>query len=697
MGGTFSGGEKMRLTLGQKLIGGFLIVAVLVLVSGVVGIVMSGKIAGSNTVITNEKVPIQTASTNMSLALTHAQTLAEQLINSKENIDEKVVQIKEAVGDADMWQSAMLMGTESQEFKASPEGAMYQKDGETLKVIKGSPEVQTLLAEVAKINTGFDTLLNNLVENQHKFLKYTAKVDGEAYELNTLLYKGQSETAAWVKSLKSCVDLDTPFSGFREPGETWVGKLLAGYTTDDEKFKEMLDKFKTNYEKMFKQAGVIANSGSQEEKKGLLRQTLPTLARVERTFDELIKYVDVIYADLSAKKKSDSQSLVKESDAIDEIVRKLTVQIEKEVSAAVGQANTAKNSATVLLTIITVGAVALAVILGITLALGITRPIIKISKDMKDGADQTTSAASQVSASSQSLSQGATEQASQLEETSSSLDQMASMTKMNADNASKASHLASEARSQAEKGDAAMKEMQGAMSSISHSSDEVSRIIKTIEEIAFQTNLLALNAAVEAARAGEHGKGFAVVADEVRNLAQRAAQAAKETASLIEQNIERTKGGAEIVTKASVSLAGIMDSAKKVADIVNEIAAASKEQSEGISQITTAVSSLDQVTQQNAASAEEGASAAEELSAQAEALNGMVSDLENLIEGRVGTSFSKRPAMRVSQERRQVQVAKKASAPKSVVHRAEHNSSGPKVMKPEEVIPLEDDKDFKGF
>jgi len=238
---------------------------------------------------------------------------------------------------------------------------------------------------------------------------------------------------------------------------------------------------------------------------------------------------------------------------------------------------------------------------------------------------QVTAGAAQMSSTSQSLSLGAAEQASSLEGISGSMNEIASQIRHSAENAAQADKLSRETKQFAEQGNSQMVELFVAMREINDSGRSISKIIKVIDEIAFQTNLLALNAAVEAARAGKHGRGFAVVAEEVRSLAGRSAQAARETADLIENSVGKVEQGAEMAEKSAMGLYSILSATEKMSVLVGEIAAAANEQAQGVAQITEGLCQVDQVTQQTTANAEECAAAAEELSSQANMLQQLVS------------------------------------------------------------------------
>jgi len=268
--------------------------------------------------------------------------------------------------------------------------------------------------------------------------------------------------------------------------------------------------------------------------------------------------------------------------------------------------------------------------------------------ELGDGADQVATAAGQVSSSSQSLAQGASEQAASLEETSASSEEINSMARRNTDNSRTTASLLGKSQEKVGQANLYLEEMITSMDLITKSSDQISKIIKVIDEIAFQTNILALNAAVEAARAGEAGMGFAVVADEVRSLAQRSAQAAKDTAVLIEDSINRSREGKTKVDQVALAIKEITAETSKIKVMVDEVSLGSEEQSRGIDQIGRAISQMEQVTQTNAAAAEESAAAAEELSAQSETLKDVIGRLQVMVGGgSQGSAISyRRPAPR---------------------------------------------------
>lgn len=285
--------------------------------------------------------------------------------------------------------------------------------------------------------------------------------------------------------------------------------------------------------------------------------------------------------------------------------------------------------------------------IGLFVAMSLSKTINFTSKELESSSHQVRDAAAQISDTSQTLSQSATEQASSLEETVATIEEITSMIKINSENAKQSSVLANGTSAIAVKGESQVNKLIDSIESIADDSKKIAEITNVIDDIAFQTNLLALNAAVEAARAGEQGKGFAVVAEAVRNLAQRSAESAKNIASLISVSVEKINAGSEQAKNSGLVLKEIVSETGKVAALSDELAKASEEQFNGISQIGKAMNQLDQVTQMNAASSEESAAAAEELSAQAYSLLANVETLQVLVNGDVEKNHQ-RPFLKVS-------------------------------------------------
>jgi len=336
-----------------------------------------------------------------------------------------------------------------------------------------------------------------------------------------------------------------------------------------------------------------------------------------------------------------------------------------------------------------ISALVLSVGTAIVIIRGTNSVLLRAITSIDEGSAQVASASSQVSAASNMLAEGASEQAASLEETSSSLEEMSSMTSQNAKSAQEAKSVADEMRKAADGSAEQMKQMQQAMDAIKESSAGISQIIKTIDEIAFQTNILALNAAVEAARAGEAGAGFAVVAEEVRNLAQRSAESAKETSGKIEGAIRNSARGVTISSKVAESLGEIVDKARRMNDLVGEIATASQEQDRGIGQLTTAVQQMDKVTQSNASNAEETASASEELNAHAELLKETVVELVALVRSDAQTRRSPGSAFHTpAAAKTSVGVSPAAKAKKPLA--AAHASATPNAAAEKHFLPMGD-------
>jgi len=335
---------------------------------------------------------------------------------------------------------------------------------------------------------------------------------------------------------------------------------------------------------------------------------------------------------------------------MEEAMAALSDSIEAEAKQA-NEDSAAKLSAFVR-TVSIESAIALAVlgVLSWFIAHSIPRPFAVLIKDLGEAARTNDGSAHVISQNSSVLAESASAQAASLEETSASLEEISSMAKRNSEGATRAKDLAQQARRAADAGTADVEAMNQAMAAIKASADGIAKIIKTIDEIAFQTNILALNAAVEAARAGEAGAGFAVVAEEVRALAQRSATAARETAERIEDSVTKSRHGAEVCAKVAAGLQEITTKSRQVDELVGEIAQASGEQTQGITQVNQAVSQMDKHVQAGAARAEEAASVAQELLAQSTALQGSVEELNRLVGGRTTATRAVAPGAKPTAE-----------------------------------------------
>ncbi|MGD8452648.1 MAG: methyl-accepting chemotaxis protein [Phycisphaerae bacterium] len=540
---------------------------------------------------------------------------------------------------------------------------------ERQKAEQAVPEIAPLLKEI---------------EGHHAALHHTAIEIKDAFQpadptLATTLALREIDHLAWADKIRdlllgNAAQLDVQ----TDPAKCGFGKWLSSdearrVSAANPELAKLLAAIATPHEQLHRSAEKIAAAWNADDAQAksaaqtvFNEQTLPALAEVRGKLDECRQCVNQSLA--GAAEATDV--FYKQTKPALASVQSLLHDVRERVRKHVDETRLAMQTSQQRAQMGTAGLALAAIVIGGILAFFISRGIVKTLRrvivNLDAGANQVSEASSQVSSAAQQLAEGASEQASSLEETSAALEQMTAMTRTNAENAKQATHFTGEAREAVQTGGQTTAQLNEAMSAINESATQVSKIVKAIEEIAFQTNLLALNAAVEAARAGEQGKGFAVVAEEVRNLAMRSAEAARETTTLIEGSVQRARQGTTVAGEVTNVLTAITGSVARIAELIDGIASASDEQAQGVEQISTAVSQMDRVTQNNAAGAEESASASEELNAQATSLRNMVNALVALVGGAThetgGAPQNRRPAARAAASEQSVAAEQQESA-----------------------------------
>lgn len=644
-------------SLGFKILAGYMVIIVFVAIAGMVGYRGISEVADSLRRVGEEEAPLVETANEMKLSLMTARNVLEEYKGASSVIvkdDESALpgltlEFERTVADFDRGVNAIMNGSSEAGVIATDNGKLRDLVSESDKVHndKFQAAARRLIAGgkgliaarknfdgamdgfegwYGKAAAGSDTFegqvmkfVNRMKESASSaedfkkiVMEYTPWIDG-AMELKNSLAAGRIEVEEMAQTSmeEMVIESGKRFSASMQTFDGILEALLNGgefagnrvWSVSDAAMKASLKDIDASHSQLQKAAATLF-----EKRLDQIRQT----AEVDKCMEELDQFGDEA-AILLSKTEEEARG-------------------EMDKARASGKL-TVKNSTSALWTALLVSTF-LGIGIGWALTRSITLPVESIINALSAGANQVTAASEQVSTASQEMSEGASIQASSLEEISSSMEELSATVRQNADNSALAGEMITAAREKSEGGRQTMEQMVSAIGLIKKSSDETSKIIKSIDEIAFQTNLLALNAAVEAARAGEAGKGFAVVAEEVRNLAHRSAEAARNTAALIADAVRNSDNGVEVSRKVTETFDEITNDVRKVSDLIVEVSTAGREQTKGIDQINSGVAELNAVTQTAASSTEETAAASEELSSQAQGLMEIVETLQGIIEGK---------------------------------------------------------------
>lgn len=647
---------NFRFTLSIKFICSFLSVALLVVISGFVGIGLISKVGALSEKVFVEEMPITNASNQAVSSLNTIIQDIEKYHNIYVGAEETEKKLYRAKKDFEMWMAAIKLGTASEEFKSSAEGKLYESEGETLIVPKGGEEI---LAQMEIAITKFQKLatqIDQIVEIHRELSSFYFELDGILYRIDNACFEIVSEVQAWMDYFEGVAKQDILFEKNLDIKKSLFAKASVLFKSKDKKLLKMVKKGNKYNQKMFAAANKVnivdsSTKNTTPEKEKEYNRAKPQSNRLESTLDKIAKHVKpkadaLMHAEVKLLKE-----IVGNAKEAQKLLEEMSALATKNMETAMDQGRAAQTRAYMILAVVMILAVLTAIVLSIVLSHNLTasisdvedvvskiakgdltqlvrintddevgdlgKSINNMSRSLSDLVYKVKGAGASIATVSKELLHNAEQIADGAIQQSSSFEELSSTFQTTAQSASGADQIARASSRKAQEAGVFMTKNIEAMNLIQRNSKEIGETVALITDIADQTNLLALNAAIEAARAGEHGKGFAVVADEVRKLAEKSGESANRIDELIKVSTKDVADGVEVANQSGESLKTIVEDASKIAQEIEAISQATQEQASGMEENTS-------ITESNATAAESMSMSAKELSQQADSLTALV-------------------------------------------------------------------------